>query len=67
VPGVVIIIAAIVIVIAALLTANQMYAGRVRTRLHQGIGEDAAEMTEATRDTTAAQFSQSTGRYRRGV
>jgi hypothetical protein len=63
----VIIIAAIVIVATALLTANQMYARRVRARLQQGIGEDAAEMTEATRDSTAAQFSRSTGRYRRGI
>jgi hypothetical protein len=63
----VIIIAAIVIVVVALLTANQIYARRVRTRLHQGIGEDAAELSEAMRDTTAAQFSKSTGKYRREI
>lgn len=60
-----IIVAAIVIVIVALLAANQMYTRRVRARLHQGTGEDAAEMTEAMRDTTAGQFSRSTGAYRR--
>ena len=56
-----------IIAIVALLAANQMYTRRVRTRLHQGIGEDAAEMTEAMRDTTVGQFSQSTGRYRREI
>lgn len=60
-----IIIAAIVIVVLAVVTANQMYTRRIRTRLHQGVGEDAAEMTEAMRDTTAGQFSSSTGSYRR--
>lgn len=60
-----IIIAAVVIVIVVLLTANQIYTRRVSSRLHQGIGEDAAQMTEATRDTAAGQFSRSTGAYRR--
>ncbi len=60
-----IIIAAIVIVVLAVVTANQMYTRRIRTRLHQGVGEDAAEMTEAMRDTPAGQCSSSTGSYRR--
>lgn len=49
-----------IIVIVALVVANQMYARRVRARLDQGIGEDAAEMTQEMRDSTVAQFSDST-------
>jgi len=64
----VLIIAVIVIVIVTVVVlaiANEMYARRVRAQLHQGIGEDGAEMTQEMRDVTAAEFTRTTGRFRR--